>query len=175
MQTLPQFTTSDDADQPTITTQDRVKMLAAWHVRAFRDATKCIDIEVLRQGDDVRPHDFGNCQHLQRIDAVFPGHVIPTATNLLGEDGPLHCKDRRSIGDDRRDHQRQHHVDIPRQLESEQQRGERNAHGPPENRAHPDEGPESRSVVRKDTSFKRAEGGTHHQHRRENAAGRSGS
>ena len=51
-----------------------------------------------------------------------------------------------------RQQQRQQHIHVVRQLEREDDAGERRAHGAAEDRAHADQRPETRAFVRQERS-----------------------
>ncbi len=66
--------------------------------------------------------------------------------------------------------QRQQHVDVVRQLEREDDAGERRAHGAAEDRAHAHQRPEARAFVRQEHGLDAAQRAAHHQQRRQHAA-----
>ena len=67
--------------------------------------------------------------------------------------------------------ERQHQVDVVRQLQREDHTGERRSHCAAEDGAHAHERPETRAFKREDVRFDTAKCCAHHQQRREHAAG----
>src|SRR5258708_3662041 len=96
-----------------------------------------------------------------------------TATDFLGEYGALERGHSKRVRERGSNQQRKHGVDVVRQLQSENDGGERGTHGPAQNRSHRNEGRESSAFGRKEHGEHSSQGATHHEKRRQNTSRRS--
>ena len=100
-----------------------------------------------RQRDDVGAHHLAHEQDLQRIDGVLAAQVVAAPATFSVRIERRSTSTVKRVRDRDRDQQRQQHVDVVRQLEREDDAGERRAHRAAEDRAHADQRPEAGALA----------------------------
>ena len=139
---LHQVAPRDDADEIPGLVHDGRSLTARERGIAGRDAAR--ELGHRQAGRDrrhVAVHDVLDTVDLERIHAVLAHDVMAAARDLLGQDRALQQQHRDAVRRDRADEQRGKHVQVVRQLEHEDDRGQRRAHRPAHHRRHADHAP----------------------------------
>ena len=96
------------------------------------------------------------------------------AADLLGQNGSLHRENGERVCGHDGNKQRHDCIEVMREFQNEDDRGERNAHRAAEDRAHADQRPEAQTFERKEHRFGATQRSADHQQRSQDAARSAG-
>ena len=107
-----------DTGQLALIVYHRIKLLAL-PVVAAEGVGQVFHGDTLRKSGNAGPHDIADEKNLQWVNCVFPAQMVSPPGYLLGKDGPAEAEHCEPMGDDTGDQQRQEHVNIVGEFQSE--------------------------------------------------------
>jgi hypothetical protein len=117
----------------------RIGLVPARLAREERDGL--VDGHGSRQRVDLAHHHVADAHELERIDAVFPDHVLAPTRDLLCQDRTFQQQHRQRVGGTGGNQERADQREISGQLGRKQDRCQRRAHGAAHHRGHADQCP----------------------------------